>query len=946
LGIYIFESVKYYPLLKMGKKDCKKKKCKTVYETITYCGDPCGFPCITGPTGPAGGGTGPTGPTGTANPFSFTVEARSGPTGPVTSSAVVTDGDVLAFTSNLLDITVLPGSAIVVIDVPPGFSGGTGPTGNTGPTGADSTVTGPTGNSGPTGADSTVTGPTGADSTVTGPTGPQGPFGGPTGETGHTGHTGQTGPTGSTGPTGDTGQTGPTGCTGPTGASVPAVQGVMYDTSTIISTSTQSQFNNFVAGVTNGVTISATTITVLSDGIYELIVTCSGELLVSSTANNTIHIQARLNGVNIPDAEAYQDNTTPAVTGFGDSVSLSFVDILNLTAGDAITLFGNLATAVGAFQTQQCNLSLKKLDGIQGNTGPTGPCCTGPTGPSIVDTALPVTGDGSLANPITLQAVNSGCASWYWSPAAGWTPGWGILQNPGITQTTVGDSSVGAMYATIEDAFNDGCYNVRVVVGPTVTQPGFVFPVLNGRPFIFIDNGATLHITGTINFNDSYVSILGAVRNAFITYTIPGGTRLFSNYRTLHIESCIIESNGTSGICPINSGEADSVFYLNNCGITSNSLTTYIQTGDTESVNLNNVGVFSGIMSIINDPFVVVLRDVNFTTSIININSDNVVRIIDMYDANTPPTTIININSNGNIYENITNMAEINIATTADTQDNVFYNLTCVDFTIGNQACSLSEFFGLTCENFTVDDIDSCAFTEVVCTNDFEISTNMTQSRMCGLTLFKNPTNFTANNSIFTDIVFKTNNPATSFDIGNMTYCTINNVSMVDTGNITVGNISYCNFDNIIVRDSKKITMGSACTNCNFNNIETYAIELNAISGCTISNFHCTLLVTTLVGGGHNTISNGVVEGFGGGDNMTLSGPYIAVSNVRVMTGNIRITGGNCTVTGCIVGSIGAGSIVTDVGASPKPLVVGCMTGVALLIGDINASSTGNALLA
>lgn len=102
---------------------------------------------LTGPIGPIGltGATGPTGPNTT-----LFFETGTGPTGPTTSGPIaVSDGDTIRLWSNTLDLEVVPGSAIIQLEVSDdiGFTGPTGPTGSIGPVGP----TGPTGATGQSG---------------------------------------------------------------------------------------------------------------------------------------------------------------------------------------------------------------------------------------------------------------------------------------------------------------------------------------------------------------------------------------------------------------------------------------------------------------------------------------------------------------------------------------------------------------------------------------------------------------------------------------------------------------------------------------------------------------------------------------------------------------------------------------------------------------------------
>ena len=169
---------------------------------------------IAGPTGPSGGPVGPTGPQGAAGATGSTgAMGTTGPTGP--------QGDIGPTGPTGADSTVAGPTG------PQGIQGDVGPTG---PTGADSTIPGPTGpqgDVGPTGpqGDQGIAGPTGPQGLV-GPTGAQGDAG-PTGPQGDPGLTGPTGPQGDVGPTGPQGDVGPTGSQGDIGPTGPqGIQGI------------------------------------------------------------------------------------------------------------------------------------------------------------------------------------------------------------------------------------------------------------------------------------------------------------------------------------------------------------------------------------------------------------------------------------------------------------------------------------------------------------------------------------------------------------------------------------------------------------------------------------------------------------------------------------------------------------------------------------------------
>ena len=800
----------------------------------------------------------------------------------------------------------------------PGGTGPTGFTGITGHTGPEGTgPTGPTGysgNTGHTGPEGTgPTGPTGAIGPTghTGLTGPTG-FTGVTGPTGHTGLTGHTGPEG-TGPTGPTGHTGLTGHTGPEGTGPTGPTGHTGVTGHTGPEGTGPTGPTGHTGVTGHTGPEGT-----------------GPTGPTGHTGVTGHTGPEGTGPTGPTGHSGHTGTTghtgPEGTGPTGPTGHS----------------GHTGTT-----------------GHTGQTGPTGHTgLTGPTGDSgTVITASPITGDGSGGDPITLAPSSSCDVSWYWDP----TPAaWGLYQNPGITQTTVGSGGTGAMYANLIDSFNDGCYFVRVLSSSTVTEAAFTFPDAGGQCFIFIDTNTTVEFSDQIDWNNATVTIAGVeFDTSTVSFTGPNNTRSFINYSRVNMSTCQI-STTTNADAPLNSGQSSAQLYIDNCSIVASG-GIFIETGNEEIILLTNSFISTPniaqppSINIINAPSQVLFRDITFTglfTNIISIivEASDVVYMSNLYSLNN--NYLITINSNNNRYENLIGLSSLIVSSTDDTMQNIFFGIVTQNVTIGNSGVpmvkpSLSEFHNITCINsFSIEFMDRCELTNVTCYNT-SAWMGITNCRISGMSILTPISSISIAGSDISDIKFITTIIGTNFELRNLTNCNVNNISLTNNGTLAlnafvktnVTNILYASVDGAVPDLSLGTVPGAdqhqdSC----FSNIivvgNVAGINANSIARCCFTNISATNFTTTAGNGFFSTLSGLRAQGltFGWSDstvsNCTIGGTGgatgITVNNARV------------TVTGCNI----ANALATITGVGFQPLVVGCIAGAAYV--NIDPASTGN----
>lgn len=113
---------------------------------------------------------------------------------------------------------------------------------------------------------------------------------------------------------------------------------------------------------------------------------------------------------------------------------------------------------------------------------------TGGGGAGTVITEFPNIGDGSASNPVTFAPAPACGRTFFYNGSA-----WQHNRNTGITEVTVGDTTTGANFATLQEALNCSPF-VRVVNDVTVTGV-LTFPSAN--ILIYVDPGVTL----TFNVN-------------------------------------------------------------------------------------------------------------------------------------------------------------------------------------------------------------------------------------------------------------------------------------------------------------------------------------------------------------------------------------------------------------------------------------------------------------
>jgi len=114
--------------------------------------------------------------------------------------------------------------------------------------------------------------------------------------------------------------------------------------------------------------------------------------------------------------------------------------------------------------------------GATGIRGPTG--TQGPTGPNlVVNTSGPVTGDGSVALPVTLKpGIDCGILQFL-------NGAWRNSPFPGITMVTVGGLTALPMFPTVQAALDNGCKYIRII--EQTTDNNLVIP--DADVLVFID---------------------------------------------------------------------------------------------------------------------------------------------------------------------------------------------------------------------------------------------------------------------------------------------------------------------------------------------------------------------------------------------------------------------------------------------------------------------------
>lgn len=158
-----------------------------------------------------------------------------------------------------------------------------------------------------------------------------------------------------------------------------------------------------------------------------------------------------------------------------------------------------------------------------------------PPAPSTVNAISPLTGDGTLADPLTVLAGSTPCSTLFWDGVA-----WRINRNPGMLEVTVGPAPSNANFATVQEALNMGCNFVRVV--DDTTEPAILS--ITADTVIYVDPGKTLTLSVGIDIQ--------------LSAGLPRSLTLLGNAQT---NSSRFDFQG-----PINTN-VDSYLYINHCKI-------------------------------------------------------------------------------------------------------------------------------------------------------------------------------------------------------------------------------------------------------------------------------------------------------------------------------------------------------------------------------------------
>jgi hypothetical protein len=800
----------------------------------------------------------------------------------------------------------------------PGCPGEDGCPGETGPTGRMG-VDGETGPTGPFG---------------TGPTGPagQGDITGPTGATGEQGLPG----TGSTGPTGAPGEdsnvTGPTGATGEQGLSITGPTG---------STGAQGEDSN-VTGPTGSTG---------PQGIPGPTGPPAGPTGDTGMTGHTGFTGPQ--GPTGPTGEAGSDSTVTGPTGEIGPLGTGPTGPTGEAGADS-----EITGPTGAQGDQ----------GDQGDTGPTG--TAGPTGPGggAAFTASPIKGDGSMGDPICLLPSTDCKRSWYWDPQ---NSSWGLYVIPSGTTTTVGDPGMGAMYANLQDAFEDECYFVRVI--SNVDQPGFTLTQSNQNVFILIDNGASLNVSANpIEFNDAIVSIKGSsMVNSILSWTNGSDEQAFKSYSRLEVSNCRIVPSEQSNTT-INSGDSGTAFIIHDCNVdgrrADGNCFAQVNLGETgimynlfinNNGNSNSATVIDAIGAINS----MIVRNVVVTGSQkIRVNNASGYVLIDGVSSRDE-TLVIEVTNNDTRREiyNITNLFRFLIGLNDDRSVSLLTagNITCNEFkqngtltnskiyeveatTFSTNNCTNVIFGDIATDDFINNQSASCNYESIICNNDFTISNAWVSCTLEKLTLKKDIISMAMEGTTIDNIIFISDNTLDVLTIRNIVACSIESIKFPVLGSLAFTRCLNSSFSNIVGRsDTFNVVFGSLpgllqiSSGVTFSNISCRILTMANCSDITIASISCET-ITTNSDAINVAISTGTIN-----QGVAVSGESTILSSLRVGD-DINVTGSRSVVTGCRLGLLANGA-VNGSGALPaneRPLVTGCFGGAAFT--NIHPNSIGN----
>lgn len=578
--------------------------------------------------------------------------------------------------------------------------------------------------------------------------------------------------------------------------------------------------------------------------------------------------------------------------------------------------------------------------GVTGPTGPpngpTGPM--GPTGPVLASTKSPIGGDGSPSNPICLLPPTPpnppDCKhNWYWDTNVS---NWASKYIPSPYITTVGDTSLGAMYSSVSAAFAVGCYFVRIT--NNIVENNILFPA-NITAIIYIDPGVSYTLTNTTNLNSSGLSIKGGnLTQGFgsnLIYTGPTNSQAFSNGQ-LTIDMCHIVCSNNSGTY-FNTGAAG-ITVISNCsvlvpgGITGGFINL---AGLNERIFLSNL-LINAQSTIAGASPNTILTTTNTTTGSLVINNISTIGGVVFNFTNTGTInasnliTVFNINSLDNLLQvfidgtgmSLTGLYRLNtlsLGTQSNNTEHSISDVTTLNFNINNgsnNVTSTCTFDNISAFNMNIQNIDFCTLYNLYSVQTFNLSTNVNNSVFDGITLVQNPTNFIATSCIIENILIKGGNA--DFTLGPFLNCMISKIVMISTNN-----------NNLTMQSCWYTTVNQIYNSGNVRN----EINFNSFYHSTISN------VTTAGSISFNDFEdisvNGIVSWFNNGNFVNLGhgikSSFTGINCYQLSTVSecTDCTFGNCTMSilsaesnRCIFSAI----IVTDnlYAKGPNNMYIGC----------------------
>jgi len=499
------------------------------------------------------------------------------------------------------------------------------------------------------------------------------------------------------------------------------------------------------------------------------------------------------------------------------------------------------------------------ITGPTGYTGPTG--VTGPGGLSSVITDLPITGDGSPGDPVTLAPSTNCHTSWYWNPSA--VPSnWGLYEIPSMTITTVGGSGSSAMYETVPASLADGCLFVRVIKSIPSVEEILIMPG-NISAVVYIDPNAewSVNTPSTIDLNGSDLSIIGnnpfsAFGSNFSYKSATENTQIFRNGK-LFLNNLVISSTSSVSGTYINTGNNGNTV-ISNCqiNITSNTSGNFINLiGTNEKIFLSNIAINTqSTLSGSNPNTIKITTNMPAGSLIMNNISTRGGAVFNFTNSgtinNTNLITGYNINSLDNLLQiivdgtglGLTGLYRLNSLIVGNQADNTEHNIsdvTAINFIVnvnlGTTVTNCS-FDNISARNISIQSVSLCTFSNILSEIQSSLGSNIIN---CTFDTFTTPdfAKFSATNSNFNNITL---NGIFNHSIGNVIGCIINNIYVTEQGTgLIMSNITDSIVSNIITTTtSLKLGIGSeSLTGSLFNNIITgNAIEIFNATNCSFSN--------------------------------------------------------------------------------------------------------------